>query len=701
MGEAMASGSKYHVEIRDARGMVIGDSNVVYQYFLSDRYRPLAEHFISFDDLIAERTSEFVGRAFVDARLAAFMEQHDRGYFVLVGEPGIGKTAWAAHVVQEWQALHHFNVPAMGIVRPDQCLENLCAQLIARFELEHPDQLPLSTGRDGSYLSWLLHQAAEQLNDERLVIIIDALDEVQMPAAVRGANVLYVPSTLPARVYVVATRRPQAVMLETAPGMPLETFTLGAELAENQADVRAYLQAQVQKPGVADRLRERAIEGERFVEELAKMSAGNFMYLAYMLPDIESGVFDPLNLSEQPQGLRGYYERFWNELEAAKGEGRQAWLKFYRPVIGLLAVAREPVSARWIGRTLGLDGEEVEEFALARWQKFLHRMQADGEAWWRVYHASFGDFLREELDGAAEYHSLIAGYYKAACGGDWPKLADMDGGYGLRHLAAHLAEAERWEELHELLAESESNHQLWAMSRHQVEGSYAGYLADLELAWQHADELGRTDKRAVGKQVRYALIHSTIRTLANSIPPSILAALVARGIAGWTPKGALDYALQIRDVRQRIATLAAITPHMSSELRLVALKQALVDLHLIEDRYGFQEHFRGETIVKLFTALPRELQHEALRIIEAFTDDRAKAKTLAALAPHSPPDLPPIAMGIAEGIKDAEARRDAELALTGQPSVDEMLSYLLRVIPPIRPPQNETEIREMLGEYLY
>ena len=69
--------AKYSIEIRDARGVVIGDGNVVYQYFLPENYRPLAEHFLSFDDLIAERTKDFVGREFVDAKLAAFLEGHD------------------------------------------------------------------------------------------------------------------------------------------------------------------------------------------------------------------------------------------------------------------------------------------------------------------------------------------------------------------------------------------------------------------------------------------------------------------------------------------------------------------------------------------------------------------------------------------------------------------------------------------------
>ena len=138
------------------------------------------------------------------------------------------------------------------------------------------------------------------------------------------------------------------MLLETVPGIPLETFTLQADMPENQADLRAYLRWQTEKPEIAARLDERNIAPTRFIEELVERSGGNFMYLAYLLPDIATGEYDPLALGRLPRGLRGYYQRFWQELERVKGERREAWTKFYKPVIGLLAAAGEPVSAGWM-----------------------------------------------------------------------------------------------------------------------------------------------------------------------------------------------------------------------------------------------------------------------------------------------------------------------------------------------------------------
>jgi hypothetical protein len=464
--------AKYSIEIRDARGVVIGDGNVVYQYFLPENYRPLAEHFLSFDDLIAERTKDFVGREFVDAQLAAFLESHDRGYFVLVGEPGIGKTAWAAHLVMEHRCLHHFNVAAMGIVRPDQCLENLCAQIIARYQLG-VTYLPLTAGRDGGYLDHLLRQASERLNGQKLVIVIDAVDEVQIPRG-SGANVLYLPPSLPQGIYLVLTRRPQPVHLETAPGIPLEPFTLQADTPENQADLRTYLRWQTEKPEMAARLDERGIVPTHFIEELVECSEGNFMYLAYLLPDIAAGEYDPLALGRLPRGLRGYYQRFWEELEEAKGEGREAWTQFYKPVIGLLAAAGEPVSAGWMGRVLGLDAEEVEDFSLTRWHKFLYRMPLEGKVLWRVYHASFQDFLSEQLDGARRYHARIAEYYRQRYSGHWRAC---DEGYAFRHLTAHLSAAGQREALYELVEDRD-----WYAASRAYDPSRRPYALDVARA---------------------------------------------------------------------------------------------------------------------------------------------------------------------------------------------------------------------------
>ncbi|NJK78298.1 MAG: ATP-binding protein [Nanoarchaeota archaeon] len=121
---------KYVTSIRDARGIVIGNDNTIYQTFLSAGYVPLAHRLISFTAFIEERAKNFVGRRFVVEQLDNFMKHSPSGYFIIKGEAGIGKSALIAHLVKERKYVHHFAVGTQGINRAGQFLENICAQLM-------------------------------------------------------------------------------------------------------------------------------------------------------------------------------------------------------------------------------------------------------------------------------------------------------------------------------------------------------------------------------------------------------------------------------------------------------------------------------------------------------------------------------------------------------------------------------------------
>ncbi|MGB2774558.1 MAG: ATP-binding protein, partial [Anaerolineae bacterium] len=179
MTEADPTTSKYSVTIKDARGIVIGGHNTIYPTFLSDQYAPLAHKLITFTTLIEEKSQGFVGRRFVFDALDQFMERTPAGYFIVKGEAGIGKSALMAHLVQAGQYVHHFVVSTQGINRADQFLENICAQLIARYKLDRPAWLPPEASRDSAFLSALLQEVSEGLAaGEQVLILVDALDEV-------------------------------------------------------------------------------------------------------------------------------------------------------------------------------------------------------------------------------------------------------------------------------------------------------------------------------------------------------------------------------------------------------------------------------------------------------------------------------------------------------------------------------------------
>ncbi len=80
----------------------------------------LVEHLISFNELIEERAQGFVGRDSVFADFSQFRKHYDRGYFVVIGEPGIGKTAISSQLVKTQQYVHYFANATGNVGRPDR-----------------------------------------------------------------------------------------------------------------------------------------------------------------------------------------------------------------------------------------------------------------------------------------------------------------------------------------------------------------------------------------------------------------------------------------------------------------------------------------------------------------------------------------------------------------------------------------------------
>ncbi len=77
----------------------------------------LGDHIISFDAFVKDRSEGFVGRDFVLKAIAAFLNTHDSGYFLLGGKPGMGKSAFLSSLVcSRDYYVHHFNSGAIGII---------------------------------------------------------------------------------------------------------------------------------------------------------------------------------------------------------------------------------------------------------------------------------------------------------------------------------------------------------------------------------------------------------------------------------------------------------------------------------------------------------------------------------------------------------------------------------------------------------
>jgi hypothetical protein len=132
------------------------------------------------------------------------------------------------------------------------------------------------------------------------------------------------------------------------------------------------------------------------------------MYLYHVLPAIESGSFVNGTLAELPEGLLAFYQRHWRQMR----EGRENEFEtIYKPIICILGTAKEPATIDQIASWTQVPFGQVKKY-IGLWREFLTEEQIDSERYYRIYHASFQDFLREEI-GLKEYNTKIVGHMRS------------------------------------------------------------------------------------------------------------------------------------------------------------------------------------------------------------------------------------------------------------------------------------------------
>jgi hypothetical protein len=284
--------------------------------------------------LIREKSENFVGREFVFAAINEFLHRCDRGYFTLIGAPGSGKSAILAKYVTCNPQVIYYNAQVEGKNRADQFLATLCTQLMKGVGLEEWQEgseeavLPDKVTSGGWFLTELLQEISDRLKpNQRLIVAIDALDAVDLNNQPSGSNLFYLPRYLPPRVYFLLIRRPfireRAGLLIEAPSMVL---TLEDYLEQNQDDVQAYIRQSLTLPppldsGELEQLNAPRLAGEKLIQQLTVKSENNFMYLSQILPAIAQGFYsEPFQDERLPPGLEAYYQSHWQRM---KGEGVQ------------------------------------------------------------------------------------------------------------------------------------------------------------------------------------------------------------------------------------------------------------------------------------------------------------------------------------------------------------------------------------------
>lgn len=378
---------------------------------LTDAPAPLSPHLkvLDFERLVDERIRNFVGRDFIFRAIDERLEDPEfpSGYILVRGEPGIGKTSLLSQMVKTRGYVHHFNIAPQNIRSTRAFLENVCAQLIVRYRLDHA-ALPPDASGDSAFLSRLLAEAAAASGDEPVVVLIDALDEAEDVGLAANANRLFLPQVLPPRVFIVMTSREQIDYKLDVDRR--DDIYLRDDDPQNLDDVRNYVRTfrRSHQAQMSGRIAAWNLDADEFVEVLTDKSQGNFMYLVHVLADIRTGRLSPQtidNIRDLPRGLRAYYQRHWRTMRA---QDQDRFERIYEPVLRILATVREPVTVAAVEEWTKVEPARVRD-VIRDWRPYLNEEHsATGEPLYRVYHASFQDFLAEEGGGLTPYHEKIA-----------------------------------------------------------------------------------------------------------------------------------------------------------------------------------------------------------------------------------------------------------------------------------------------------
>lgn len=647
---------------------------------------------IAFDREIENLTKGFTGREWVFAEIDRWLQQSNERFFILTGEPGVGKSAIAAQLTQTRQdiAAYHFCIARqISTIEPTNVLLSLAAQLIKSFPdygealvntvkplLLHINvDITIETIKDSvvqgvvienlhtqypqQTLDIVLRQALTALPKPPkapIAILIDSLDG----AATYGSenNLVTLLSSvddLPPWVRFILTSRPdkQRVLSYFKTLKPCY-YHLNERSDKSKQDIYRYVDRRVTSEPIQIQIQRSQILSEALINQITELSQGNFLYTKVLLDDIELGGQSINNLAALPKSLNEFYYNFLLRLKAE-------WEAKYQLIFGILTVTKAPMTEVELANLLS---EQLSETELGQRlgvvQQFLDIVQNDrAESTYTVFHQTLKDYLIDKEKSGVFYcspkdgHRQIVEYCWQYHPGDW---RDCDR-YGLQCLFMHLVDmaalekppvkARKYiEKIHELLAIEVDGRNAWFTAK-DSQGDTLGFLADVTLAWQIAEQEFITSQspQSIVLQCRYALITSSVKSLTGNIPTELAIELLKRDSAqGFT-------------CFQKLVFNKQINLEMLSELELQTLEPKLVQklLEVVENisNKSYQVQLKS-ALAQCFPEVLWKLL-EALRAIE---NEKDKARALGLLTPYLSLDQRSKALEIIEQMSD-EVRSQA------------------------------------------
>lgn len=423
-----------------------------------------------FSPFLADRRKRFTGRDWLFAEIENWRDDPTSRSMLIVGGPGVGKSAIVAQLVYENPdgqvlAYHCCQADTPTTLSAATFVRSIAGQLSSRVEgyasaLKTPkiqDALSVAevesdpaSAFEAGVLAPLA--ALPEPDDAPQYILVDALDEALLLD--EGTNVLNMLVTRLARfptwLRLVATTRPKPNVLRKLRG--LKSQLLDAEDPRNRADVRTFAINCLEDPRFDNALAQVGKSRDEMADLLLEVSSGNFLYVTQALDAVGKDQLTIADVLELPPGLGSLYEIFFDRLFVRQKVPFEPTRRVLETVIASL----EPPNRAELAAVTGLDQDYELPNILGTLAAFVPAR--DGR--YSVFHASVTEWLtgwdaKFDQPITENYHvSPVAGHTHWA---DHLLKRYDDGDRGapdvIQRLPSHLTGARKWDDLSRVLTD--------------------------------------------------------------------------------------------------------------------------------------------------------------------------------------------------------------------------------------------------------
>jgi hypothetical protein len=399
---------------------------------------------------LQQLTDGFTGRSQILSEIDDWLQQNDQRFFLLTGEPGVGKSAIAAHLIQnrpDIVAYHFCKLGTEETVHPGRVLRSLAAQLIRAFpyyvdallntikstlsaevdikiekiedligkakskvkrvEINHLKSSDIVNEFD-ILLRAPLAALPQFYNDkgktlpELAIIVIDALDvAVTMETGVQEDedlttlfSALAEDESLPSWIRFIFTTRPDRRVFREFE--PLQPYLLNERSPENLANIREYVTQRIGAIALHQQDTATSEELQLWVEQLTARSQSNFRYIKCLLDDLEAGRCLLNDLPAIPEALaKSYADDFAKRFPQDQ------------QILMVLAEADDPLSEEQLAkltkippRQLRQDLWGLRQYLDVHWVAFCRIDDVDGKEdhyeTFTIFHDSLKAYLIEQ-----------------------------------------------------------------------------------------------------------------------------------------------------------------------------------------------------------------------------------------------------------------------------------------------------------------